>query len=141
MKVHSNIKGYFSAYLKNTLPVKIRPLRFYLKTLLPVILGLVLFKMGFKYIQEAHPGFQEVISMFYGFAPLLGLSAILFIVAILFSILICSAERALTGDCKSSVPEPARKSKWHIVRNISISGSAIYIYLKEHSPPEAFFLH
>ena len=71
-----------------------------------------------------------------GFAPLIGLFALLAFVTFLYTILLCSAERIFTCDDENAVPERSRKNKWHIVRgNISSPQRTHYLSLKEHSPP------
>ena len=88
--------------------------------------------------QEHHP-FGVLFSLVSGFAPLIGLSALLVILALLFSLLLCSVERTLCSNDDTSAPERRKKHRWRVVRPCLSHLLADCLSLKEHSPP-AFLL-
>ena len=77
-----------------------------------------------------------LIPLLKGFAPLLGLMALIVILAVLYSIFFCSVLQIFTGGDDNAVPEGDVKKKWRVVRNhIFPPLTTLYLSLKEHSPP------
>jgi hypothetical protein len=93
------------------------------------IIGLIFFKLGF-HVTSATPA---IVSLLYGFAPLIGLLFLQIIITLLYSLLICSVGRILADD-DTPVPKPSRKAKLYH-SNYLISKIALSLSLKEHSPP------
>ena len=105
-----------------------------------LLIILLITKLGSVYIVNAKPDLGEMISLINGFAPLIGLLLIPFILSFLYTLLLCSVERILERGDNNAVPERSGKDKWRIVRNYLIFTSTTYISLKEHSPPYLFCL-
>jgi hypothetical protein len=77
--------------------------------------------------------YPELMSLLYGFAPLIGLLFLLVVVTLAYTLLICSVERVFTDD-DTPVPKHSRKTKL-CFSNYQFSKIALSLSLKEHSPP------
>jgi hypothetical protein len=76
----------------------------------------------------------EIVSLLCGIAPLIGVFFLQIIITILYSLLVCAAEKVLKDE-NTPAPELSRKEKLHIVINYAFSKIYLSLSLKEHSPP------
>ena len=109
------------------------------KALIVMMIGFAFSCIGMYYLPREHPAVAVVSSLLSGFAPLIGLFVLLIILALLFSYLICAAERMLANEDDGVLPEPHLKSKWHDVTRCLPDLFAHRLSLKEHSPPALRF--
>lgn len=91
------------------------------------------------YVAHVHPSVAVLSSLLSGFAPFIGLSVLVIIVALLISFVICTLEQTLSEEDDGIVPEPHLKSKWHHVVHCLPDQIADRLSLKEHSPPAFLF--
>ena len=88
------------------------------------------------YFAHEHADVGVLSSLLIGFAPLIGLFLLHVLLALLFFLFLCEAERIFIGDDNKAVPERETKNTWRLIRSFIASPiAAQFISLKEHSPP------
>ncbi len=93
------------------------------------IVGLCLFRCALN-VNHATP---VIVSLLYGFAPLIGLLFLQIIATVLFFLFICSVERKLADD---GPPIPKRSASTRLCHHRpAFSKTDLSLSLKEHSPP------
>jgi hypothetical protein len=73
--------------------------------------------------------------LLHGFAPIVGAVIVNVILAYLFVLLVCSAERELSREDDSPIQEPDKKHDWHNLHTIAPTFVTSFLSRTEHSPP------
>ncbi len=93
------------------------------------IVGLCFFRCALN----VHHATPIIVSLLYGFAPLIGLFFLQIIATVLFYLFICSVERELADD---GPPIPKRSASTRLYPHRTVfSKTDLSLSLKEHSPP------
>jgi len=110
-----------------------------IKALVTTMIGFVSLCTVAGHLAKGHPTIAVLPSLLLGFAPLIGLGALIIITALFISFLISSVERMYAGEDDGIVPEPHCKSKWDRDTYFPTNLMTYRLALKEHSPPSFLF--
>lgn len=91
------------------------------------------------YLAQDHPAIGVLSSLLIGFAPFIGLVALIILDALIISFFICAAEKIFVDDDDDILRERHLKSRWHRVDHPLPDQLSDRLSLKEHSPPGFLF--
>lgn len=99
-----------------------------------VILGLAAATVGSGCVADENGRLPELVSLFCGFGPLIGLFVLQAVLAVIFALLVCSAEQTFSDE-DTAIPRRTKQRPRYSVGICYVSRISRSLSLKEHSPP------